>query len=97
MQPERRKRLEALPGWAWDGRAAAWDDNYALLVRYVKRHKGSQLAYGEVVDGVKLGQWAHFQRQTFAKGKLSRDRLKRLEALPHWTWNAPLGGAARRR
>ena len=27
MPPERRKRLEALPGWSWNGRAAAWDDN----------------------------------------------------------------------
>ena len=97
MPPERRKRLEALPGWAWDGKAAVWDDNYAVLVKYVKQHKGSQIPYGEVVDGVKLGQWAHTQRRSFAKGKLNRDRQKRLEAIPLWTWNAPLEAAARRR
>lgn len=86
IAPERRKRLEALPGWAWDSKAAVWDCNLALFVNYVKQHKTDRIPRSEVVNGVKLGQWVHVQRRFFAQGKLSRDRQKRLEAVPHWAW-----------
>ncbi|CKI51574.1 Helicase associated domain protein [Mycolicibacterium smegmatis] len=86
IAPERRERLEALPGWAWDSKAAVWDGNLALFVNYVKQHKTDRIPRSEVVNGVKLGQWVHVQRRFFAQGKLSRDRQKRLEAVPHWAW-----------
>jgi hypothetical protein len=87
IAPERRKRLEALPGWTWDSKAAVWDGNCALFVNYVKQHKTSQIPRVEIVNGVKLGQWVHTQRRTYAEGKLSRDRQKRSEAIVRWTWD----------
>ena len=31
LDQARRERLEALPGWTWDLRAAPWDDGFARL------------------------------------------------------------------
>jgi hypothetical protein len=37
LNPERRARLEALPGWTWDPRQAAWEAGFARLQSFIER------------------------------------------------------------
>ena len=36
LPPERRQRLQALKGWLWNTREAAWEDGFGQLQRYVE-------------------------------------------------------------
>uniref|UniRef100_UPI0015C42E1C helicase associated domain-containing protein n=1 Tax=Mycobacterium avium TaxID=1764 RepID=UPI0015C42E1C len=38
-------------------------------------------------DGIKLGQWARDQRRKYRQGRVSAERVARLEALPGWAWS----------
>ena len=42
----------------------------------------------KTVDGFQLGAWAGTQRKYYKNGKLSAERIARLEALPGWVWKA---------
>jgi hypothetical protein len=45
------------------------------------------MAPGAVVDGLGLGEWCSKQRSLYGRGKLSYERVERLQALPDWKWN----------
>ena len=87
LSPERRRRLEALPGWAWDPFDARWEEGFARLQEYVNV-KGDALvpASYQSPDGRRLGVWVGTQRKD--RDALSPQRRKRLEALPGWAWDA---------
>jgi hypothetical protein len=96
MSLDRRKRLEALPGWSWNARHAKWEDGFSHLTQFVTR-EGHCLVPADyrTDDGYRLGQWVSVQR--YRLGILSRrqaikdettlDRQQRLEVLPGWVWN----------
>ena len=88
LSQEREKRLEALPGWAWDARDALWDENFNALVRFVEREGHARVPIGHIENGLTLGQWVSAQRGVHARGQLPRERVNRLEALPGWAWDA---------
>jgi len=79
-------RLEALPGWAWDGNEAQWEEGFDYLIKFVEEHSHSIVSTTFVTpDGYTLGQWAAIQRSR--NRTLRRDRRDRLKALPGWVWN----------
>jgi hypothetical protein len=86
LDPERRARLEALPGCVWDSREAAWEDGYARLREFAEREGHSRVPVQDRDDdGLKLSQWVHKQRERGRRGELSDDRARRLESVPGWT------------
>lgn len=86
MTPERRTRLEALPGWTWNSKETAWEDSYALLVEYATSPGGSGAPRQDLVwRDVALGAWVSHQRTLRAKHSPERTAL--LEAVPGWLWN----------
>lgn len=89
MSKERRARLEALPGWSWEPRQSRFETGYRRLQEHAKVHGTTRLVrtYVDPSDGYRLGMWAHHQRASFARGRLSRERIARLEALPGWVWD----------
>jgi Helicase associated domain/Helicase conserved C-terminal domain len=87
LRPERRRRLEVLPGWTWDALTASWDEDFAVLQAFVEREGHARVPRGWHEQGFRLGQWVVFQRTTYKKGSFDLERRARLQALPAWTWD----------
>lgn len=87
ITPERKQKLEALPGWTWNRFDASWEEGYHYLSGYVVEYGDSCVPQSYVSpDGFKLGTWVNTQRGKHAKGELRSDRIERLESLPGWKW-----------
>jgi hypothetical protein len=86
LDPERRRRLDNLPGWSWDARTAQWEAGFRRLLQYVESHGDAVVPQACTVDGFKLGKWVNTQRVFQAKGRLHADRERRLGELPGWVW-----------
>ncbi|MGN7780481.1 Helicase associated domain protein [Mycolicibacterium sp. 22603] len=88
-QPEDRKiKLEALPGWSWDVKTDLWEEGFRRLQDYVGHHGTLPAQAYSDTDDYRLGSWVTTQRQNFAQGRLELDRVRRLEAIPCWSWNS---------
>jgi hypothetical protein len=88
LSPDRIARLETIPGWVWDERAAAWDEGFEYLQSFVAREGHSRVSAKHVEVDFTLGNWVGVQRREWRTGRLSSDRIARLEALPGWVWDA---------
>ena len=88
LDPERRQRLAALPGWATSVRDAWWEEGFRHLEKYVANNGDASPTqnYIDTEDGYKLGIWVNKQRQNETDGALSPERRKRLVTLPGWQW-----------
>jgi hypothetical protein len=88
--PDRKKKLEELPGWKWTVRMPTetlWEKAFRELVDYAEREGHARVAKDfRLPDGFRLGPWVQTQRSEMER--LPVDRRVRLEALPGWTWNA---------
>ena len=86
LDPVRKARLEALPGWSWDPFADLWSERYAELVEHV-RLTGSVTCPPDNAAGRRpLSTWVARQRTAKAAGKLTQEQEQQLETLPGWTW-----------
>jgi superfamily II DNA or RNA helicase len=88
LQADRVERLDALPGWHWEVRAERWEHGFARVQKFAEREGHARISATMVEDGFKLGQWVTLQRTARRLKRLSSQQIKRLEALPGWTWDA---------
>jgi superfamily II DNA or RNA helicase len=92
LDTDHQRRLEEIPGWTWHRRQAStrtpWEKVFAKLTQYAEREGHARVTRFVLEDGFKLGVWVSEQRRNKVKGKLDRDRQRRLEELPGWTWSA---------
>ena len=86
MQPDRRRRLEALPGWNWDPFFVRWEENFSRLKQFLQREGHCRVTRSyQTEDGYELGVWVSNQRSR--KNSMDADRRQRLQQLPGWSWN----------
>jgi hypothetical protein len=87
LKPDRRQRLESLPGWSWDPFSDQWEEGFSRLRQFSERQGHCRVPRGSKTDdGNGLGGW--IVRQRTNKEKISPDRRQRLESLPGWSWDA---------
>ena len=85
MDPDRRQRLEALPGWSWAVLSDQWEKCFSYLKEFSDREGHCRVRRGfKTDDGYQIGEWVKTQRST--KNSMDLDRRQRLEALPGWVW-----------
>ena len=89
LDRDRVALLEALPGWTWDRHQDRWERGMEALRHFVEREGHTRVTLHHSESGFALGEWAANQRARFMIGKLDRDRVALLEALPGWTWDPP--------
>jgi len=92
LEPERVRRLQALPGWTWDKPETAWDDGCRSLLTFVVREGHARVSANHEEHGYPLGVWVSRQRRARGTGYLGAERARRLAALPGWTWGSALSG-----
>lgn len=90
LSGERIQRLEEL-GFDSDPYEAAWEEGYRQLQQFIEREGHAKVPGDfETNDGYKLHNWSENQRSANRNGKLSDERIRRLEELgfdldPHTT------------
>jgi hypothetical protein len=84
IDPDRRQRLEELPGWSWAVHSDAWEEGFSHLERYSERegHCRVDQRY-KTEDNYQLGTWVSWQRGH----AIDPDRRQRLETLAGWSWD----------
>ncbi|MEH6796165.1 MAG: Helicase associated domain protein [Rhodococcus sp. (in: high G+C Gram-positive bacteria)] len=80
-----RERLQSLPGWVWDARAAMWQQKLELLKQYQRREGHALVPQGLKEDGANIGSWVREQRAN--RADITQERRDLLEAVPGWSWD----------
>lgn len=79
----RQRRLEQLPGWAWDPHDDRWEQTFGRLQEFADAYGHARVPRSEK----QLGAWVQAQRHKFVKGSLDDDRRQRLESVAGWAWD----------
>ena len=86
--------LESLPKWSWDVKSDHFDEMFVYLKEYVDEFGNSKIHKDfKNKNGVALGKWVSAMRDRhkkdfkFNKTKKYKERVKRLENLPGWSWD----------
>lgn len=84
LSESRVRSLEVVVGWSWDPLDAAWSGRFHELEDFVRREQRlpRQTNRNEKV----LAHWIANQRLLYPD-KIAPDKVERLEALPHWSWD----------
>ena len=86
LSPDRRSRLDALKGWAWDALDTKWEEGFDNLVRYCEENGDCRLLAKHITnDGFRLGVWVGHQRH--CRDTMPIERTRRLESLNGWHWD----------
>ncbi len=80
LSKDRIKKLDSLGEWH-SPNDTKWDENYEI----VKKFKEEKSRFPTQKEPG--GNWLHTQRQAYQKGKLSEDRIKKLDSLGDWNPN----------
>ncbi|WP_180375819.1 helicase associated domain-containing protein, partial [Chlamydia suis] len=79
LAEDRIARLEEL-GFVWDVTEEAWEENFLELKRFREEY-GHCKVPKRYPQNPSLGFWVRTQRYAFKKGKLSEDKIERLEEI----------------
>ena len=86
LRPDRRDRLDKVPGWVWNASDAKWEEMLNKLRRYAERHGHTRIPRD--YEDQQLAAWAKEQRRRYRKRILDPKRIRRLNELGDvWEWN----------
>ncbi len=77
------ERIELLNSlrMVWDVNEYLWEQQYLLAEKYYKENGNLRIPVGYVSNGYKLGTWLKNQKVAKKRGKLSKDRVSKLESI----------------
>ena len=84
LSNEKIKKLELLDGWYWE--QDLFNDSYDELKQWIEINKKLPLEYSKDQQEKQLGRWISQKRVYKKKGKLSDEKIKKLELLDGWYW-----------
>ena len=85
LSSEKIDMLNALK-MVWNHNYEAWDSNYRLAKRYYRQHYNLEVPEDYEVNGKKLCNWINKQRLLRSQGKLSTEKIMKLNAIG-MSWN----------
>jgi len=83
---ERIKKLEELDKWYWD-KNDLFDDHYNELKQWILINKKIPSQHSNDLQEKQFGSWCSRKRVDKKKGKLTDDKIKKLEELDKWYWD----------
>ena len=93
LTSEKIIRLESLNGWVWGAHDSRWEKWFSYLKEFVEREGHARVPFSyKTADEYYLGRWVDKQRLAKKKNKLTPERIKRLESLKGWVWDASTKG-----
>jgi len=81
------RRLEILPGWAWDALEAYWNQGFDLLKEFQQTQGHLKVPFNHCVGDFNLSSWMSVQRKTFKNKKMNEERQHKLESIEGWAWH----------
>jgi superfamily II DNA or RNA helicase len=88
LSTARIERLEVIADWSWSQFEDDWTATCTEVAAWYAKH-GRSPRGGRAVSSAEraLGRWIGYQRNRYRTGGLSAARMKRLEAIPGWSWD----------
>jgi superfamily II DNA or RNA helicase/uncharacterized protein YjiS (DUF1127 family) len=92
LSKDRIERLSKLPDWSWDPLNEDWEFFFHSLKKYADDHPEKPLPPKDLklTNGKLLYSWVSNQKNRFELGKLSTERIERLESIHGWVWSGEL-------
>ena len=87
LDPQLVKTLESYKGWAWNTLEQDWEETFNVLKEHVWSEKSLPAKEFVTQKGTLLGRWAKHQRALGNAGKLSDDKVAKLNSIPQWRWD----------
>jgi hypothetical protein len=87
LSAERKAALETFRGWSWDPIGDRFEKGLDALRTFVAREGHAEVPARFVEGGFPLETWIGGRRSAYRRGKLDREQIAALEAVPHWTWD----------
>ncbi|EDN70824.1 helicase domain protein [Beggiatoa sp. PS] len=84
ISKERIEKLNAI-GFVWEPFTNSWEENYAMLVEFVNKYGHCDVPL-DWAENRQLSTWFFHQRKRKNVGKLSRERIEKLDKLG-FEWN----------
>ncbi len=88
LDAEKIRRIELIPNWEWNPHESRWRLYYDALADFAETNGHSRPVRSLIVHDLELGEWVKARRSEYNSGKLSAARIRELETLPGWTWDA---------
>ena len=91
LSKDRIKQLEEIPGWCWDVNEYNYQEGIRYLLIFVEREGHALVPFKYKEGEFPLGRWVTARRIECKNGTLPQDRIKQLEEMPGWDWDANEG------
>ena len=88
LPQEKIKKLESIECWEWSALEARWMNGFNHLIQHIDESGSISMPKSYITnDGFKLNSWVSEQKTVKRKGKMSIDRIKKLETIDGWKWS----------